>query len=453
MSKLIYTGLNAGKGKITKVVGGKGVYFHLEDGRKVLDGSNTGGPLGHLHPRMVEAVQDAAGRCPVINEGWFWAEREQAAEDLINIAFKGEEDWIGGVRFFLSGSEANDLALSFSQAYTGRTALATRERAYHGMTGLALHVTVQPHWHGGLSVADGNNSPVPRPYDVKILPPPVSAIYGGEEPPASMSEYLANAADILKETAATIIDYTQGGKYYLSEYQDTIAGAARKTGSLWIADEVITGLGRHGSSIFAFQGGASRPDIVTLGKPVAGGAMPGGAVILSKTIMDNMSDKSWQTYSTFRGHPMQVAAIRAYLRALEEEQLLDNVQALEKVMHKQLLEIAEKHPSVYRVDGRGLHWTVELHGPDWRDWQIATAETPVASKVSDKALELGAMIGTSGEQTSLFLAPPLIMTEQELKQLLAILDEALSVADSEYVRNQGQSQSAQGEPNHVRQSR
>lgn len=433
MSKLIYTGLNAGKGKINKVVGGKGVYFHMEDGRKVLDGSNTGGPLGHLHPRMVEAVQDAATRCPVINEGWFWAEREQAAEDLINIAFKGEEDWVGGVRFFLSGSEANDLALSFAQAYTGRTALATRERAYHGMTGLSLHMTVQPHWHGGLSVADGNNSPVPQTFEVKTLPAPVSAVYGGEPTP-DINQHLAGAADTLKDVAATIIDYTQGGKYYLPEYQDAVAAAAKEAGSLWIADEVVTGLGRHGSSMFAFQGGKSRPDIITLGKPIAGGAMPGGAVVLSKEIMDNLSDKSWQTYSTFRGHPMQVAAIRAYLRVLEEEQLLNRVTELEKVMRENLVAIADRHPSVSRVDGRGLHWTVELHGPDWRDWQIATAETPIASKVSNKALELGAMIGTSGEQTSLFLAPPLIMTEEELKQLLAILDEALQVADAEHAK-------------------
>ncbi|WP_428775435.1 aspartate aminotransferase family protein [Vibrio sp.] len=431
MSKLIYTGLNAGKNKVTKVVGGQGVYFHLEDGRKVLDGSNTGGPLGHQHPRMVEAMVDAARRIPVINEGWFWAEREKAAEELIDFAFAGE-DWVGGVRFFLSGSEANDLALSFAQAYTGRTALATRDRAYHGMTGLSLHMTVQPHWHGGLSVADGNNRPVPTTFDVKTLPAPISAVYGGQTPPASMQDYLAGAEELLSDTAATIIDYTQGGKYYLPEYQDLVANAARKAGSLWIADEVVTGLGRHGKSMFAFQGGKTRPDIVTLGKPIGGGAMPGGAVVLSKDIMDDMNDKSWQTYSTFRGHPMQVAATRAYLDVLKTENLLAHVCELETQMHKRLVDIAESHPAVSRVDGRGLHWTVELHGPDWRNWQIATGSTPIASKVANRALELGAMIGTSGEQTSLFLAPPLIISAEQLDELLSILDEALLVADAEY---------------------
>src|SRR6201986_472552 len=103
MSKLIHTGLNAGKGVAFKVVGGDGVYFHLDDGRRVLDASNTGGPLGHRHPDLDEAVRKAAEN-PVINEGCFWAEREKAADDLIDIAFEGEKKWVGGVRFFLSGS-------------------------------------------------------------------------------------------------------------------------------------------------------------------------------------------------------------------------------------------------------------------------------------------------------------------------------------------------------------
>lgn len=305
MSKILHTGLNTGKGPVVKVVGGSGVYYHLEDGRKVLDASNTGGPLGHCHPKMIEAVTIAASKSPVINEGWFWAEREYAAEDLINIAFNGEDSWVGGVRFCLSGSEANDLALSFSQAYTGRTALATRERAFHGMAGLALNMTVQPQWHGGIAVQGGKSRPVPSPAPVKILPAPIGARYGGINA-APLSERLIGAEAMLSDVAATIIDYTQGGTYYDPEYQNLIAAAAKKAGSLWIADEVVTGLGRSGRW-FAFQGADSRPDIVTLGKPLAGGASPAGAVVLSKDIIDYMDDKSWQTYSTFRGHPIAIA--------------------------------------------------------------------------------------------------------------------------------------------------
>ena len=259
---------------------------------------------------------------------------------------------------------------------------------------------------------------------------------GGETIPSNLEDYLHGAPEILEDTAATIIDYSQGGRYYVPEYQNIVTRHVRGAGSLWIADEVIWGLGRCGDRQFTFQGADSRPDIVTMGKSLAGGTMPAGAIILSKNITDEMSDKSWQTYSTHRTPPLQSAAIRAYLRILREENLLENVQKQEAVFDKRLLEIAERHPSVWRIDGRGSHWTVELHGPDWRDWEIVTSEIPIASRVAAKCMELGAAVATSGEQSSLFLAPPLIMTEEQLNKMMDILDEALVVADQYYEREQ-----------------
>ncbi|WP_136616886.1 MULTISPECIES: aminotransferase class III-fold pyridoxal phosphate-dependent enzyme [Mesorhizobium] len=432
MSRLLQTGLNAGKDPLIKVIDGEGVYFVLADGRRLIDGSNTGGPLGHKHPVMVEAMKKAASN-PVINEGWFWAEREAAAEDLIDIAFGEEKSWVGAVRFFLSGSEANDLALTFCQALTGRRELATRERAYHGMAGLARQMTVQPHWHGGLALQGGGSKPVPSQASVRILPAPVNAKYGGVSDNRPLAERMAGTEEILSSVAATIIDYTQGGIYYDSGYQDYVANAARKAGSLWIADEVVTGLGRSGRW-FAFQGGETRPDIVTLGKCLAGGSAPAGAVVMSKDVVDQMKDKSWQTYSTFRAHPSAVSAIRAYLSVMADGQIIRRVKELETRMQQRLVEIARKHPSVARVDGFGLHWTIELHGPDWRHWYADTIEAPIASRVAAQAIEAGAVIGTSGEQTSLFLAPSFIISDDELDTLISALDHGLELADAEFER-------------------
>src|SRR5258705_13589002 len=143
MSKLLRTGLNAGDSAPLTVVGGEGVYFHLEDGRRLIDGSNTGGGLGHRHPAMVEAIRRAADT-PVVNEGWTWIGREQAAADLIRSAFEGEGEWVVAVRFGMSGSGASDMALSLCQALTQRTALATRGRGYHGLVGVARGSTGQP---------------------------------------------------------------------------------------------------------------------------------------------------------------------------------------------------------------------------------------------------------------------------------------------------------------------
>lgn len=425
MSRLLSTSLTAGKSAVPAVVGASGVYFHLADGRRVIDASNTAAPLGHAHPEVDEALRAAIG-APALNEGWGWREREDAAAELLDVAFAGEEAWVGAVRFFLSGSEANDAILSLAQALTGRTALATRERAYHGGSGLAREMTIQPHWHGGLTAAGGGIRPVPRSTTVHELPVPVGARVGDHAGRMPAPEELAGP---LADTAAMILDYSQGGVYHVPGYQDLAARAARSAGALWVADEVVTGMGRTGGW-FAFQQGTERPDAVTLGKPLAAGAMPAAAVVLSRDLLERMDGTSWQSYSTFRSHPLMMPAIRAHLRISARDGLPQRARELDAAMLRRLSAIAADHPSVRRVDGRGLHWTVELHGPDWRDWRGEEAE-PLASRVAARALEAGALIATSGEQTSLFLAPPLIITDEELDAILDALDEGLAVADAE----------------------
>lgn len=428
MSRLLTTGINAGGAEQVRVVGGEGAWFVLDDGRRVIDLSNTGCPLGHGHPSMIDAVRSAAAH-PVVSEGWLWVDREAAAQELVGTAFAGE-DWVGAVRFCLSGSEANDLALSLAQCLTRRSAIATRERAYHGMVGFARDVTVQPHWHGGLSDTAGIRGAVPRGTKVCRVPGPGGSRFGDDGSPGGAA-VLADAERVLAECAAVVVDYTQGGTYHDPAYQDRLAEAARAAGALWIADEVVTGFHRTGPW-FGFQRAASRPDIVTLGKPLAGGAAAAGAVVVSRSVVEALAGASWQTYSTFRGHPITMAAVRAHLQVQATEDFERRVSELEDVFARSFADIAERHVAVRRVDGRGAHWTVELHGEgDWRAWTGLSAELPVASRVAARALELGAAIGTSGERDSLFLAPPLIITPAELREALDALDAALDVADED----------------------
>jgi 4-aminobutyrate aminotransferase-like enzyme len=108
----------------------------------------------------------------------------------------------------------------------------------------------------------------------------------------------------------------------------------------------------------------------------------------------------------------------------------ERARELDGVMAERLAAIAASHPSVMRIDGRGLHWTIELHGPDWREWRGQEVE-PLASRVASRALDAGALIATSGEQTSLFLAPPLVISRADLELILEALDTALKLADRE----------------------
>lgn len=433
--ELISTGLVASDAPLVRVAGGHGPFFVLEDGREVLDASNTAAPLGHGHPELIEAVREAA-TAPAVNEGWGWPGRDAAARDLLETAFAGEEDWVGGVRFCLSGSEANDLALSLCQALTGRSPLVTRERAYHGMAGLARDMTVQPHWHGGLSSRNGGWRGVPRTTEVRTLPRPRCGLHEQESECARAGRCtcIEGSEGMLDGAAAVIVDYTQGGIYSSSLYQDAIAEAAAAAGALWIADEVVTGLGRSGAWL-NYRRGEQRPDIVTLGKPITGGVAPGGAVVISRELRERLREESWQTYSTFRGHPVEVAAISATVRAIERDGLVERAAGLEGRLRDGLGELAERHPSVSRVDGCGLHWTVELHGRDWREWHGDGGGSPLASRVAERALERDVLVATSGEETSLFLAPALISTEEQLDRIVAALDHGLELADEAVAGN------------------
>lgn len=427
-SKLVRAGANSGAPRPAALIGGHGVYLEYADGTTVLDASNTGGPLGHAHPAMVEAIVESA-RFPVATEGQMWAEREAAADELVDTAFAGDDNWVGGVRFGLSGSEVNDIALSLAQTFTGREPIVARERAYHGLVGLARDVTLQPQWHGGLSLVDGGIRTPARSATVRTIAGPDGAVWQAPRsiPPASLSD--AELAAALPGSAAVIIDYTQGGRYYDADYQERVARAAHEAGSIWIADEVVTGLGRSGSW-FAFQGASSRPDMVTMGKPLAGGAAPAGAVVLSKRMLELLRDAKWQNYSTFRAHPGMIHAVRAHLHVVRAEGLVDRAAEAGRRFSIALVDLAERHPSVERIAGKGMHWTVELRGRNWQEWLSDTTVPQLADHVAAEARSRGVQIGTSDEAASLFIAPPLIVTDSEIDRILDALDAGLTVADT-----------------------
>lgn len=437
--RLLATSLTSGRAAVPKVVGGAGAYFLLDDGRRVVDASNTAAPLGHAHPAIVEAVRRVAA-APVVNEGWAWQEREQAAEDLLSVAFAGE-DWVGAVRFFVSAGEANDAVLALCQALCGRAPLVTRRRAYHGGVGLSREVTVQPQWHGGLSSTSGVLAP-PRPSVVRELECPTGSRVSGDAGSVMDDQWRSATRDALKGSAAVLLDYSQGGTYHVPLFQDEVAGLAREAGAFWVADETVTGFGRVGGW-FQFQHGVSRPDFVTLGKCMTAGGAAGGAVVVSRAVLDRLEGTSWQSYSTYRAHPVAMASLRAHLHVSSQEGIFRRATELDALMLDRFSKLAADHPSVARVDGRGLHWTVELHGPDWTSWRGTEAE-PLASRVATAALRAGALLATSGEQTSFFVAPPLIVSERELDRIFAAVEEGLEVADSEAGRA-GQARVAGGD--------
>lgn len=425
-SALLRTGI-VPDGK-SRPVTGEGAYLVLADGRRVVDGSSTPAGLGHRHPRILEAISRTLASSPTLDEGFSTPVRESAAEELVGTMFAGE-DWVGAVRFALTGSEANDLALSLSQALTGRDSFTTRERAYHGMVGLARDITVQPQWHGGLTSPTSGVRPLPRSSNVTALPFPKGTFGSGMDLTIAEAEQtLAGSDSALSTSAAVIVDYTQGGRYSAPAYQDVLARKARGAGSLWIADEVITGFGKGGRWL-NFQRGEERPDMVTLGKSMGCGVVAAAAVVLSKDVVDQIGDARWANYSSMRSTDLAAATAREYVRIVEEDQLVARADTLHHVIEAGMRSLAAAHPSVSRIDGRGLHWWIEVGESDWQNWLGDGRDVTLASHVAAAVLEAGAMVATSGEPNVILMTLPMIIGDHELDVMLSALDHGLEVAD------------------------
>lgn len=407
-----------------RYVDGFGARLVRDDGVELIDATAQGTSvlLGHRHPALVAAIQAAAAR-PLIADPGGLADREQAAADLLEIAF-ADEQWVGAVRFCVSASEANDLALLLAQTLTERRPLVARSIGYYGAAGLSRDVTTYPLWHGGLAaVGSGIREPPPSGTEVRRLPAPI-----GER---EERRALEAAPAALEGAAAVISDWGSGGVYPSSLYQDELAHAAAAAGALWIQDEVVTGMGRTGRW-FAFQRGDERPDIVTLGKGLTGAAAPGGAIVLSQRVLDLMAGQRWQTVATFRGHALAVAAVRATLHVIAAEGLVERAAWLGRWFGEGLRELQSRHPCVERVDGAGLLWTILLRGParfGAAAWRGDGNEVPPANAVSAAAVEHGVLISPYGG-SDLYVGPPLTIEEDDLRQVLVALDAALAVADA-----------------------
>ena len=373
---------------------------------------------------------ERAIRAPIVHEAWNWIDRDAAVEDIARLAFGAECDWLAGVRFCMSGSEANDLALSLAQAVTGRPELATRERAYHGGVGLSRDTTVQPQWHGGLSWERGGADPAPRTVKVVSLPAPGGERIGSDRPDAERDARALGAID-LSDVAAVIVDYTQGA-VQLTRIPGPI-GHARARGRhavdrrrgrdwLWAHGQVVLISGRHSAARHRHPGQGNRRRRGARGR--------GGDLPLARGA--DRRERRWQTAGTFRGHPLIAAATRAHLQVLSRHGLVERARALDQTMYRLLSELANSHPSIRRIDGRGLHWSIELHGADWRTWRGDVEREPLATRVAARALEHGALIQTSGEDGMLVLAPPLICDERDLQLLVEALHHGVELADQEH---------------------
>jgi predicted acetylornithine/succinylornithine family transaminase len=361
------------------IVRGEGCRVWDAEGRAYLDcgGGIAVVGLGHRHPAVTEAAHAQLDRLWHASN-LYWTEPMLRLAGLLS-------DRMGGAQAFFcnSGAEANEAALKVARKATGRSHIVALEGGFHGRTLGALSATGQPaKWEGFGPLVPGIS--FARPNDIESLE---AAVAPGGELAAIMLEPVLG----------------EGGVLPLEErFVQASAEIAREVGALLCVDEVQAGLGRTGT-FFAYEQLGIEPDLVTLAKGLANG-LPIGALLVRDGIAAAIGPGDHG--STFGGNPVACAAACAVLEAIDDE-LLDNVAARGEQLARGLAEL----PGVLAVRGRGLL----LAGVLDRD----------AGAVVDECRAHGLLALTAGSDV-LRLLPPLVITEAEVDEALAILAAVLS---------------------------
>jgi taurine--2-oxoglutarate transaminase len=413
------------------VAGAEGRYFWDYDGKRYLDFASqlVNVSIGHQHPRIVAAIKEQAEKLCTIGPPMASESRSRLGRLLAEVT-PGDLC----MSFFTnSGAEANENAIKLARLYTGRNKIVVRYRSYHGATHGAISLTGDPRrWP---------NEPG-MPGVVRMLDPYTYRCPAGHPDPCPVCTGAPHLEEILEyegpqTVAAVFLETVTGTNGVIPPpdgYLQSIREVCDRHGILLVLDEVMAGFGRTGRW-FACENWDVVPDILTVAKGINSGYVPLGAMIIRPQLREWVRDKFFPGGLTYAGHPLACASAVASIEVFREEGVVENAAEVGSYLGEGLRGLAERHPSIGEVRGLGCFWGVELvKNRESREMLVpfngsGEATAPVARLVK-AALERGLYLMT--HWNVIMVVPPLTITRDEVDEGLAILDEALAIAD-EYV--------------------
>jgi adenosylmethionine-8-amino-7-oxononanoate aminotransferase len=422
-------------------VRGEGIYLFDAQGKRYLDASGGAAVscLGHAHPDVLAAMHAQIDRLAYAHTGFFTTEvAEQLAHRLVQTAPEG----MSHVYFVSGGSEAMEAALKMARQYfveigqPQRQHFIARRQSYHGNTLGALAI--------------GGNAWRREPFAPLLMPAthlspcyPYRELADGETPEL----YGLRLAHELEETilrlgsdrviafvAETVGGATAGVLTPVPGYFRAVREVCDRHGVLLILDEVMCGMGRTGS-LHACQQEGVVPDLLAIAKGLGGGYQPIGAVLAQRRLVETMRTGSgfFQHGHTYLGHAVACAASLAVQNIMERDQLIPQVVARGDYLSRQLRERWAQHPHIGDIRGRGLFWGIELV----RDRARKTPFDPARklhARVKQPAMANGLMVYPMGgtvdgrQGDHILLAPPFIISEREIDDLIERLDRSIREA-------------------------
>ena len=412
----------------------EGSCFWDADGKRYLDFSSqlVNVNIGHQHPRLVAAIQEQAARLCTVGPAFANHARSEAARRIAERA-PGDLD----VVFFTNGgAEATENAVRMARLHTGRHKVMAAYRSYHGATAGSIALTGDPRrW-----ASEPGMSGVVRYWGPYLYRSAFHASTEEEE----CERALAHLRDLLmvegaNTVAAIILEPVVGTNGILVPPDGYLAGVREicdEHGIVMIADEVMSGFARCGEW-FAVDRWGVTPDLICFAKGVNSGYVPLGGVVISRRIAETFAQRPYPGGLTYSGHPLACAAAVASIEIFEDEGVVEHARRMgTDVVGPALAGLAERHPSVGEVRGLGMFWALELV----RDRATREPLVPFNASGADAApmnafaaacKELGLYPFAHFNRTH--VVPPCTTTEAELLEGVAILDEALKVADQHYV--------------------
>ncbi|HET8981754.1 MAG TPA: aspartate aminotransferase family protein [Pedococcus sp.] len=412
------------------IASAQGSYFTDYSGKRYLDFSSqlVNVNIGYQHPKLVAAIQEQAARLTTISPAFANDARSEAARLIAEIA-PGD---LNMVFFTNGGAEATENALRMARLHTGRHKVMAAYRSYHGATAGAIAMTGDPRrWA----------SEPGMPGVVRYWGPyPYRSAFHAENEAQESERALQHLRDILavegpQTVAAIILETVVGTNGILVPppgYLEGVRAICDEFGIMMIADEVMAGFGRCGEW-FAVDHWGVTPDLITFAKGVNSGYVPLGGVVMSDRVAATFAERPYPGGLTYSGHPLACASAVASISIFREEGIIEHARALgEDVIGPELRTLAEKHPSVGEVRGLGVFWALELvRNRETREplvpFNAAGADAAPMNEFAAACKQRGLWPFTHFNRTH--VVPACTTSADEVREGLAILDEALEVAD------------------------
>jgi len=384
--------------------------------------------LGHKNPRVIESIAEQARELAYIAPGYATRARARLSEKLLEVLPEGLN------QFFVatSGTEANEAAFKIARKFTGKTKIISRYRSYHGSTNASIAATgdlrrwaMEPGGKGsGFIFAPETNC-----YDC-----PIKHTYPGCN--IACADYVEHMIRNESDVAAIVLEPVVGTNGILvppPEYFPRIREICDRHGVLLITDEVMTGWGRTGQW-FAVNHWGVKPDILVTAKGITSAYVPLGLCATTTKIADYFEDHYFAHGHTYEAHPLTLGPAVATIEEMQRLDLVARAAALEPYLRAKLEVLKTKHPSVGDVRGIGLFFAVEIVKNRATKKPFNTMRDKVEGKplvvdqVAAKMMAQGVSI--QAWVSHFVIAPPLIVTREELDLGVNALDEQLALADA-----------------------